>query len=201
MHRELAANSVISLSSGCLAADINWPHGILGGLTTELWWRACVICRQCELVDGMWLAWLFILVLQYYNWSCLVSSYIDLFRMLLTQMQFSAASNQIHQSHMAKAIETKGRSCAISSTNDQFLSFWQHQMEKSKYLETEIAGRPWVLNPFAIFLCDLESSTLHKREITYLVRLCAGRIGIWHGTCLAFIVIVSAFNYWHFRRF
>lgn len=68
-------------------------------------------------------------------------------------------------------------------------------MEKSKYLETEIAGRPWVLNPFAIFLGDLESSILHKREITYLVRLCAGRIGIWHGTCLAFIIIVSAFNY------
>ena len=46
-----------------------------------------------------------------------------IFRMLSTQMQFSAASNQIRQSNTAKVIETKGRSCAISSTNDQFLSF------------------------------------------------------------------------------
>lgn len=132
VHRELEANSVISLSSGCLASDTNWPHGGPGSLTKELWWRSCVMCRHQELVDGMWVAWVFVVVLQYYNWSCLVSSYIDLLRMLLTQMQFSVASNQIHQSHMVKAIETKGRSCAISSTNDQFLSFWQHQMEKSK---------------------------------------------------------------------
>lgn len=132
VHGELEANSGISFSSGCLASDSNWPHEVPGSLTKELWWRSCVMCRHWELVDSMWVAWHFVLVLQYYNWSCLVSSCIDLFRMLLTQMQFSVASNQIHQSHMAKAIETKGRSCAISSTNDQFLSFWQHQMEKSK---------------------------------------------------------------------
>ena len=125
--------------------------------------------RHRELQHDTWVAWLFILVLWCYNWSCLVSSYTDLFRMLLTQMQFSVASNQICQSNTAKAIETKGRSCAISSTNDQFLSFWQQWMEKSKYFEAEIAQRPWAPNPFAIFLCDLEPSVMYKWGTAYLV--------------------------------
>lgn len=123
-------DTVISLSSGCLLSDINWPHGVLGGLTNEQWGGALEKFRLGELQVGKWVVWLFILVLWYYYWSWLVSSFIDPFRMLLTQMQFSMASNQIHQSNMANAIETKGRSCAISSTNDPFLSFWQHQMEK-----------------------------------------------------------------------
>lgn len=115
-------HSVIFLFPTCLASDINWPHGVLWDLTNELWWRTWEIFRHWELQDDMWATWLFfLLVLWYYNWSCLVSSYIDLFRTLSTQMQFSVASNQIQQSNMSKAIETKGKSCAISSTNDQFL--------------------------------------------------------------------------------
>lgn len=113
--------NVIFLFPTCLASDTSWPHGVLWNLTNEFSWRTWEMFRHWELQNDMWATWLFLLVLWYYNWSCLIYSYIYLFRMLSTKMQFSVASNQIQQSNLSKVIKTKGRSCAISSTNDQFL--------------------------------------------------------------------------------
>lgn len=124
--------------------------------------------------------------------------------MLSTQMQFFVASNQIQQSNMSKAIETKGRSCAISSTNDQFLFL---TASNGKIKITWDRNSPKILGPQPI--CNIPTwlgahHYVQKGSYTSCEAACRGRLGAgmgysWHSLCCSwfqwltfrYILIVS----------
>lgn len=199
--RVLGANSVISLCCGCLASDTNWPHGVPRRLTKGWQWRSGVMCRHGELVDGMWVAWLF----------CTSLSVLPLILpgfLLHWSVQNAPDTNAIFCGRQSNSPIAHGKS---DRNKGQKLCYFQHKWSVPEFLtaSNRKIKITWDRNspktPGMQPICNIPMwpGVIHSAQMrNYLPRMAVSwENGIWHGTCLAFIIIVSAFNYWHFNRF